>query len=335
MNAPAASVTTAKRCLRDDAERDEGPLAKRQRLHTFTPQSSPETKHQSPSQSVYMSWQAHNENSASFPTPPSTSGFAGQLNGSVHSNVNNGDVTMTDATLVQPHGDGDDDDDSKSDVPRLYRLRPEPPTLSSFHCLPQQDVLELYGLRSIQASVARFDADGNKINRLRKTYAGKVKDLDISGKFEPKKEAWELVGLIDPAWDTAPSGDKTLWQEQKLSQYPSMDLEGSSALLDKLGSALGGMVKGQLPAKEHKHWADQLGPERHLTIKPFTCVKQRASAPVSPRGPIARPNRVNKKRRYDESSYSGYADGFIDDEGGYTTAGDAKRHKTGGLARVR
>lgn len=67
---------------------------------------------------------------------------------------------------------------------------------------PNQDLLELYGLRGIQASVRRVDpVTGQKVNKLRKSYEGKLKELNLDGRNKATESPKELEGLVDPGWD--------------------------------------------------------------------------------------------------------------------------------------
>lgn len=215
---------------------------------------------------------------------------------------------------------------------------------------PSHNLIELYGLQNLQASVARKDAAGNKINKLRKSYEGKVKALGLEGRSKAQVGNAALEGLVDSMWDTNVGGGATWWQQRHLET----PLGGpGDDLLAKLDAAAS-MRPGQMPKAEHAKWKDILGfdepkmtpltgPAKPGLMNPALGktapgVFARASAPSSPRSLIGRPERANKKRRYDESSYSGYQDGFDDD--GYSTGGvddantrrgsGAKRQKTDG-----
>ena len=66
---------------------------------------------------------------------------------------------------------------------------------------PSQNLIDLYSLQGVQASVTRHDAAGNKINKLRKSYEGKVKQLGLSGRSKAQMGNGALAGLIVPEWD--------------------------------------------------------------------------------------------------------------------------------------
>ena len=109
-----------------------------------------------------------------------------------------------------------------------------------------QNLIELYGLNSIAASVARTDpVTGEKINKLRKSYEGKVKNLQIAGKNKAVKVPDEFTNLLQ--WP------EQEWHNQKVHGKSAMDgLSGD--LLGMLDRAVQ-MAPGKLPAAE----ADKIG----------------------------------------------------------------------------
>lgn len=198
-----------------------------------------------------------------------------------------------------------------------------------------QNFIELYGLQGIQASVARRDAAGNKINKLRKSYENKVKNLGLEGRSKAQVGNAALQGLVDPGWDMDVGNGMTTWDAR------SSELPLSGLKIDEFLSGLDGaltLAPGHLPAKEHDHWKSilalessgakttpSLEPSKSLHIspgalhtRPESVFAARSSAPASP-GNLVRPERAGKKRRYDESSYTGYHEGYDDD--GYSTGG--------------
>ena len=224
---------------------------------------------------------------------------------------------------------------------------------------PHIDLVSTYSLKNVQQSVARRDpVTGEQTNKLRKSYANKLKDLGLEGRNQATKSNNELWGLVDPAWDVVVESGLNVWQEQhgKLMLDES-DVDGIVGMLD---SALGGMQQGRMPKKEHEDWKKHLGfdeanqiangpakplphpaanvplaqasktgaPNPAFLAKTGAAAAMRASAPASPHnanGPTiaARPDRTGKKRRYDESSYEGY------DDDGYDTGGDSNRRGSG------
>lgn len=208
--------------------------------------------------------------------------------------------------------------------------------------------MNLYSLQTIQASVARKDAAGKKINKLRKSYEGKVKAMNLEGRFKPTVKDKELYGLLDPDWDADMGGGETLWQQQRGGVLLSADAAMTGDLLAKLDVATS-LRPGTLPKAEHKEWKDMLAPPDEPAkggtpattatklgslAKPVGLAKTtagttlRASAPASPR----RPERSGKKRRYDDSSFDGYQQTY-DDEAGYSTGGvdDTSSRRSSGI----
>ena len=219
----------------------------------------------------------------------------------------------------------------------------------------------------MQASVARRDPNtGEKINPIRKSYAGKLKDLGLDGKNKATKNQDELAGLLLPDWSMDIGGGKTVWQDQRADAL--LGEHDSEQMLSMLDRALD-MRPGRLPKAEHDKWQSILGlDEASIAVAAVAPGKQtnasatpaafspgttntgmaprtaatnllsktapmRNSAPASPRSNIAaRPERAGKKRRYDESSYEGY------DDDGYSTGGmddTGRRGSSGGKRQKR
>lgn len=203
---------------------------------------------------------------------------------------------------------------------------------------PSEDLFAMYNLRGIQDSVRRLDPETKKkINKLRKSYEGKLKELGLEGRNKhEKRDDQVLTGLVDPGWDAImQEGGASMWQ----MQHGQFDLHGppKQQFFGKLDSALS-LRPGTLSKDEHAKWQHALGldepgkaqatnaagPAKSATSKLLAqTAPVRNSAPASPRAGLARPGRSGKKRRYDESSYEGYEDD------GYSTGGmdDRKRQK--------
>ena len=196
---------------------------------------------------------------------------------------------------------------------------------------PSHDLVSLYGLDALAATVARRDpVTGDKINKLRKSYEGKVKTLGLPGKNKPTDRPLELMAFM--GWTDE------IWQEQHV-EGRQLERADSAPIMDKLALAMQ-MNPGKLPAAEHEKWKSLLALDDTAAVKtPLSAPTKnhaqhamfkssqpsssmRASAPASPRSQHGvRPDRPNKRRRYDESSYDGYQD-----DDGYSTGGlDDKR----------
>lgn len=169
---------------------------------------------------------------------------------------------------------------------------------------------------------------GEKINRLRKSYEGKVKSLGLAGRNRAvKHEKDKMVGLVELAF-----WPEEEWQTQKvLGREIQTGLP--SATLAKLDKAMR-MQSGPIP--NNNEWEDLLGFEKAAPIQPVvesfprTQRDQRevqtVNANAATNGALPKPRRVttsevprpkrnSKKRRYDEQSFEGYGEGFVDDEG--------------------
>lgn len=212
---------------------------------------------------------------------------------------------------------------------------------------PSQNLIQLYGLQRIQASVARRDpVTGEKINKLRKSYENKVKSLGFAGRNKAQANQNELQGLLDPAWDDEIQPGVTLWEAQTQESGKRLgSTDAETDLSSKLEAAFH-FLPGRLPAPQHKEWQNMLGLDDQSAgagtkanttpaVKPAIGsalsktappASARASAPASP-GNTARPERSGKKRSYQDSSFEGYDHGYDDD--GYSTGGrdSAKRQK--------
>lgn len=183
-------------------------------------------------------------------------------------------------------------------------------------------------MNSVAAKVARVLPNGEK-NGLRKTYKGKIKDLGISGKFDvTSREEDSPEGLLH----------MIRWPEEEWTIQNRLGNEiekGLSAVaVDSLAKAMT-MSKGSIPKSQ---WDSSVLGELDLPEKkaPATAAPLKPSTVASTnkafnnaglqaragKGDIARPKRNVKKRGYEESSYEGYGEGYVDDDmvdAGYST----------------
>lgn len=210
-----------------------------------------------------------------------------------------------------------------------------------------QNLLSLFGLQSLAESVARTDpVTGEKINKMRKSYEGKVKAFGLAGRNRAiKHEPGKSLGLMELV--TWPEEE---WHNQKvLGKEVHKGLP--SATLAKLEKAMQ-MQPGPLP--NTNEWEDLLG---HEKSKPVAAVAEQAlkksSHPGTPTtkvngltngaraeagkpsaSELLRPKRSGKKRRYDEHSFEGYGEGYVDDDGdvmvggGYSSGEGSRKSST-------
>ncbi|KAL3491559.1 Rox3 mediator complex subunit-domain-containing protein [Aspergillus germanicus] len=187
---------------------------------------------------------------------------------------------------------------------------------------PTVDLISLYGLGPVAKSVARNDPiTGEKINRLRKSYEGKLKGLGLAGRNKPVKH--------DPA---TPGGlrQMTLWPEEEWQNQKVFGKEIKVADLDSVLHDLQmkamKMEPGTVPNNDY--WEDVLGhdkPSKHTNAGDAI---KKVATPVSSGGrPIGQPNGTpttaepersrpsrGRKRHYDDNSFVGYGEGYADDD---------------------
>ncbi|KAF2842145.1 Rox3-domain-containing protein [Patellaria atrata CBS 101060] len=204
----------------------------------------------------------------------------------------------------------------------LYKLNENPIPLSRPH--GTQDMIQLYGLQPIASKYLRKDpVTGEKINKLRKSYEGQIKTMGLAGKNKHTKTPGVFTGMMSfPAEE---------WQVQKVDGRNVA--EGLPAsILSKLDSAVK-MAPGKLPPSISQTWRSIVGTDDAPSKPTKPQVQQQASAgnrPVgapSPTIKAARPERSGTKRRYLDSSFTGYGEGFVDDDTADTSGGEDDRRK--------
>lgn len=184
----------------------------------------------------------------------------------------------------------------------------------------------MYGLDELALSVARTAPDGGKGVKLRKTYKNHIKDHGVSGAFDSKKREFDdpqslfmMMATPDEEWDAQHSRGK--------------DIEKGLGLDDGLlGKALT-MSKGSIPKTV---WDSSVLGELAATpaTEPARAVQngariaqpQAGGVARTAKSEISRPKRATKKRTYQDSSFEGYGEGYVDDDShdvGYST-GDAE-----------
>lgn len=186
---------------------------------------------------------------------------------------------------------------------------------------PSLDLISLYGLGSIAHSVARLDSvTGEKINRLRKSYEGKLKGLGLAGRNKPVKQEPGAPGSLRHL---------TMWPEE---EWQNQKVFGKQIKVADIDSALQGLQSramqlepGAVPNNDF--WEDVLGHEKPAkglgtgdtgkksNPAPGGRVPLQTSAtPVSAQEPErSRPSR-GRKRHYDDNSFVGYGEGYADDD---------------------
>ncbi|CAH0053240.1 unnamed protein product [Clonostachys solani] len=245
-----------------------------------------------------------------------------------------------DSKKVQLEGHRLGIEDLHLDVGEKYLLCQTRYPAAHLESLPRmtEDLYEMFNLTNLASQVAREKPNGEK-NALRKTYKGHMKRLGVAGSFEEHKKPegapsdfMALIYTADEDWHVLEVNNREIGQGL------------SSATLAALPRAMT-MAKGSLPKDV---WdTSVLG-----DLAPFAGDASKLSGgklatPGTPLGGstptnIARskqqlaagqdPNRPkrNIKRRYDDSSFDGYGEGYPDDaaaDTGYSTGEGEGGHK--------
>jgi Rox3 mediator complex subunit len=214
----------------------------------------------------------------------------------------------------------------------LYKLA----STSSVHGYPHpsQNLISLYGLDEVVTSIRRVDPlTGEKVNKLRKSYEGKVKELRIAGRnkaIQTPNEFSNLLMVPDEDWHNSTVHGNEL----------------SRGLNTNLLKRACQILPGKLPDKEAEKWKAILATDEAPIAKPGATAKfptaQRPGITQTNQTPNAsgqnfnappRPARTTSKRSYQDSSFAGYGEGFGDDEdlsdddGRKSASGARKRRK--------
>lgn len=199
-----------------------------------------------------------------------------------------------------------------------------------------QNLFDLYGLSDLAQSVARTDPiTGEKINKLRKSYEGHIKSMQIAGKPKAVKMEGALTNPMlypDEEWKL----QKVQGQEfEKAVDMGTGQLTANfSALLDK---AFSGMAPGPLPPQEANRYRAYIGTDELLRPKeaPNKSIRTAASTPRPAHAASSehlRPARAGAKRSYTDVAWQGYSEGFVDDSAGDDDerGGPSKKARLGG-----
>ncbi|KAF2793039.1 Rox3-domain-containing protein [Melanomma pulvis-pyrius CBS 109.77] len=212
-----------------------------------------------------------------------------------------------------------------------------------------QNLFELYGLNDLARSVARNDPNtGEKINKLRKSYEGHIKAMQISGKPKAVKldgAFTELLAFPEEEYEIQKVAGKEMNKALNTEQTglnPDFD-----ALLTKAFTAMG---PGPLPPSETQRYRAYLGTDEVSKAKvapegiPNRTMPPRSTTPLpgnsSATSQRPRPERAGAKRTYTDISFQGYGEGFTDDGFADSTGGEdngqggIKKRRLGGFERT-
>ena len=202
-----------------------------------------------------------------------------------------------------------------------------------------QNLISLYGLQPLAATVARTDpVTGEKINKMRKSYENHLKTMPLAGRNKPvKHDESKGMGLLDlTRWP------EEEWQNQKV-HGKDVHKGVPPNIMDKLDKAMQ-MSPGPVP--NNNDWEDLLGHDKPKPVDHNTKVPKPLNKNAKPNGQVNgtstpteanRPKRSAKKRRYDDQSFEGYGEGFVDDDvdlGGYSS-GDTQFSRRSGSNKKR
>ncbi|KAH9865721.1 hypothetical protein J1614_009308 [Plenodomus biglobosus] len=221
----------------------------------------------------------------------------------------------------------------------LFKVNKDKCEASRPHC--SQNLFKLYSLEPLARSVARNDPiTGEKINKLRKSYEGHIKQMQIAGKPKATKMDRVFLDPLSMGWED--------WQNTKVQgkeiAKTALNHDQSALAPDfasRLDAALAGMAPGPLPNADAAKFRAYIGTDDTIKPKPHDGPPQRgtpftSSAPTPTngaqqhRGPH-RPERAGSKRQYTDAAFQGYGEGYgdADSTGGEdnTQGNMAKRRK--------
>ncbi|KAF2189753.1 Rox3-domain-containing protein [Zopfia rhizophila CBS 207.26] len=207
----------------------------------------------------------------------------------------------------------------------LFKLSEMPRPMSRPH--GSQNLFELYGLSKVANSVARTDpATGEKINRIRKSYEGHIKNMQIAGKPKAVKMENAIMKHLD--W---PDEEYHMQRVHGRSMESALtpDLTGLSANFENLLNQALPMAPGPLPTVDTQQFKTYLATDdgskskagaEKKGLQPSSTAQSSAVPSPAPKPP--RPERTGTKRRYNDSSFVGYSEGYADDDIAESTGGE-------------
>ncbi|KAF1830612.1 Rox3-domain-containing protein [Decorospora gaudefroyi] len=287
-----------------------------------------------------------------FPTPASTAGFLSSANVDSDGDATMEDSPGDDAVRLRDHrlsnhnrqGGSAYTQDGRLRAAQgisgsqLFKVNTEKIAPSRPH--PSQNLISLYRLDPLASSVARNDpVTGEKINKLRKSYEGHIKQMQIAGKPKATKMDGVFRNLLLIPEDNWKSEHVQNREPERKAITPDGDaLDPDFSKL--LEGAFAGIAPGPLPSADAAKYKAYLGTDDTVKPKPQDAPPQRttpftSSAPtptnhVASRG-LARPERSGSKRAYTDAAFQGYGEGFGDDyadsTGGEDTPGGNMANK--------
>lgn len=223
---------------------------------------------------------------------------------------------------------------------------------------PTQDLLSLYSLQPLAATVARTDPVTGEKRKIRKTYKGKIQSFGLAGRNQevkhPEGKPGGLVEMMhwpDEEWQNQKVagkeiekglGDTTLSKLERAMKLGRGPLPGFDA--NVLGLDIPAPISQDQKKQSNYPPTNNNTRQQPTTTNPTQTTKTsnpprpsntntnpntNPPPPTAATGEAARPKRTGKKRRYDEHSFEGYGEGFVDDEIGYSTSDREERRNSG------
>ncbi|KAI1005075.1 hypothetical protein K3495_g3147 [Podosphaera aphanis] len=207
-------------------------------------------------------------------------------------------------------------EDLHLDVGKKYKLchTPHNPAIPDL----RQDLFALFGLESIAKSVARTNPDGSKGVKLRKTYKNHIKDHQLSGNFDSVKREMDapdtlfaLMTSPEDRWDAerarGESVENGIPTHIRAQMGRAFKMSRGSIPKSLWNNSMLGELVNPLASSEPTRPAKVNATKSHQTQLSGALRSVKVEAP--------RPKRSIKKRTYGDSSYEGYGEGYVDDEG--------------------
>ncbi|KAI9882352.1 MAG: vacuolar protein sorting-associated protein 1 [Watsoniomyces obsoletus] len=239
-----------------------------------------------------------------------------------------------------------------AEVGPLYMLcrMPHPPLQPSL----TEDLLSRFHLQPLAATVARVDPATGEKRKIRKTYKGKIQAFGLAGRNQEVKHPegetgglLEMVQMPEDEWHNQHVigkelenglGDDMMAKLEralKMERGPMPGFDASILGLDMPPTsaasttdpsrkpsqvAIDSTVNKMLP-NGTKPLVQQTGTLATTT----TMIRGTSGSPGGDPPESARPRRAGKKRRYDDRSFEGYEEAFIDDDSGMDMGLDIPR----------
>lgn len=213
---------------------------------------------------------------------------------------------------------------------------------------PSEDLMSRLGLNSIAHSVARTDITTGKPYKLRQSYRNQAAVLQIPGVLTSVAHPEGAPGSLTELWHIPPDPWAEMYVRGRDIQdgLPADVLKGMqrtfnmeenpTALSSNDTRWLALEAGGSKGRKRTEEPAPPLRPVLNTSVTESSILSLKLPDPTANRvtdlaspSEGSRPRRSGKKRRYNDDSFEGYGDGFVDDDGASISSlgMDEKRRK--------